>query len=166
MAVAEIIGAAVGILLLVIVAYVIVGGTLAAGETIASAQKDLAQITEARLRTSINLNKTETHLSGQGLNFSVTNTGNEMIADFTHMDILISTGKDSGGYQHLTFNSGSNKCGIDGTWCIYGDIIPDTMHPNQLDPGEKMWIWATFPTGSPVWFQVTTGNGVYAAAYV
>jgi len=160
MAVAEIIGAAVGILLLVIVAYVIVGGTLTAGETIASAQKDLAQISEARLRTSISLNKTETNLSGQGLNFSVMNNGNEMISDFTHMDILIRVSGDSGGYQHLTYNN--NTCGIEGTWCIFGAHVPDTIHPNQLDPGEKMWVWATFTTGSPEWFQITTGNGINA----
>jgi flagellar protein FlaF len=160
MAVAEIIGAAIGIALLVIVAYVIVGGTLSAGETIANAQKDLSQITEARMRTSISLNRSETHLAGQGLNFSVTNTGNEMIGDFTHMDILVSTGAESGGYQYLTYNG--NTCGIDGTWCIYGDLVPDTIHPRQLDPGEKMWVWATFTGGSPVWFQVTTGNGINA----
>ncbi|MFA5347015.1 MAG: hypothetical protein WC294_02675 [Methanoregula sp.] len=160
MAVAEIIGAAVGVLLLIIVAYVIVGGTLSAGETIASAQKDLSSLTEARLRTSIILNKTETNLSGQGLNFSVTNAGNEMIGDFSHMDILIRTGGEPSGYQHLTYNG--NICGTEGTWCMYGDIVPDSVHPRQLDPGEKMWVWATFAGGSPVWFQVTTGNGINA----
>jgi flagellar protein FlaF len=160
MAVAEIIGAAIGIVLLVIVAYVIVGGTLSAGETIANAQKDLSQLTEARMRTSISLNKSETRLAGQGLNFSVTNTGNEIIGDFAHMDVLIRTGTESGGYQYLTYNG--NTCGIEKTWCIYGDIVPDTIHPRQLDPGEKMWIWATFTGGSPVWFQVTTGNGINA----
>jgi flagellar protein FlaF len=160
MAVAEIIGAAVGVLLLIIVAYVIVGGTLSAGETIASAQKDLVQLNEARLRTSIALNKTETNMHGQGLNFSVTNTGNEVIGDFSHMDILIRSGGETGGYQHLTFDN--SRCGTEGTWCIYGDLVPDTIHPNQLDPGEKMWVWATFTGGSPVWFQVTTGNGINA----
>ena len=160
MAVAEIIGAAVGVLLLIIVAYVIVGGTLSAGETIASAQKDLAQLSEARLRTSIILNKTETNLAGQGLNFSVTNSGNEVIGDFSHMDILVCTGGETGGYQHLTFDKGT--CGTEGTWCINGDIVPDTIHPKQLDPGEKMWVWATFTGANPVWFQVTTGNGINA----
>jgi flagellar protein FlaF len=159
MAVAEIIGAAIGIALLVIVAYVIVGGTLSAGETIANAQKDLSQLSEARMRTSITLNKTETYVQGQGLNFSVTNTGNEMISDFNHMDVIIGTGAETGGYQYLPY---SNTCGKDGTWCIYGDFVPDTIHPRQLDPGEKMWIWATFTGGSPVWFQVTTGNGINA----
>jgi flagellar protein FlaF len=160
MAVAEIIGAAIGIALLIIVAYVIVGGTLTAGETIASAQKDLSQLTEARMRTGISLNKSEIRSSGQGLNFSVTNTGNEMIHDFSHMDILVRTSGEPSGFQYLTYDSAS--CGEAGTWCIYGDIIPDTIHPRQLDPGEKMWIWATFTGGSPVWFQVTTGNGINA----
>jgi flagellar protein FlaF len=161
-AVAGIIAAAVGVMLLIVVAYVVVGATLTAAETVSNAQKDLAQITEARLRTSITLNKTETHLEGKGLNFSVTNTGNEMITDFTHMDILIRW--ESIGCQHLTFNSGT--CGTEGTWCIYGNLDPDTIHPNQLDPDEKMWVWATFSRGSPDGFQITTSNGVYASAYV
>jgi flagellar protein FlaF len=92
MAVAEIIGAAVGVLLLIIVAYVVVGSTLTAAETVSFAQKDLTQLSEARLKTSIALNKTEANLSGQGLNFSVVNNGNEIISDFSHMDILLSTG--------------------------------------------------------------------------
>ena len=160
MAVAGIIAAAIGVALLIIVAYVIVGGTLSAGETIANAQKDVSQFTEARMGTSITLNKSEIRTTGQGLNFSVTNTGNEVIGDFTHMDILLQTGAESGGSQYLTYNG--NMCGVEGTWCIYGEIVPDTIHPRQLDPGEKMWVWATFAGGSPVWFQVTTGNGINA----
>ena len=41
MAVAEIIGAAVGVLLLIIVAYIVVGSTLTTAETVSFAQKDL-----------------------------------------------------------------------------------------------------------------------------
>jgi len=159
MAAAEIIGAAVGVLLLIIVAYIVLGSTLTAAETISNAQKNLAQISEERLRTSITVNKTETNLSGQGLNFSVTNTGNEMISDFTHMDVLIRTNGYSGGYQHLTYDT---TCGTEGRWCIYGEIVPDTIHPRQLDPGEKMWVWATFTGVSPEWFQMTTSNGINA----
>lgn len=164
MAVAEIIGAAVGVLLLIIVAYVVVGSTLTAAETVSFAQKDLTQISETRLKTSIALNKSEANLAGQGLNFSVVNNGNEIIRDFSHMDILLSTGAESGGYQHMTYDS--STCGKPGTWCIHGELEPDTIHPRELDPGEKMWIWATFNAGSPVWFQVSTGNGVYATTYI
>lgn len=164
MAVAEIIGAAVGVLLLIVVAYVVVGSTLTAAETVSFAQKDLTQISETRLKTSISLNKSEANLAGQGLNFSVVNNGNEIIRDFSHMDILLSTGAESGGYQHMTYDS--STCGKPGTWCIHGELEPDTIHPRELDPGEKMWIWATFNAGSPVWFQVSTGNGVYATTYI
>jgi flagellar protein FlaF len=164
MAVAELIGAAVGVLLLIIVAYVVVGSTLTAAETVSFAQKDLTQLNEVRLKTSFALNKTEANLSGQGLNFSIVNNGNEIIRDFSHMDIILSTGGESGGYQHLTYDN--STCGTPGTWCINGNLVPDTIHPRELDPGEKMWIWATFNAGSPVWFQVSTGNGVYATAYI
>ena len=164
MAVAEIIGAAVGVLLLIIVAYVVVGSTLTAAETVSFAQKDLTQLSETRLKTSIALNKSEANLAGQGLNFSVVNNGNEIIRDFSHMDILLSTGAESGGYQHMTYDS--STCGKPGTWCIRGELEPDTIHPRELDPGEKMWIWATCNAGSPVWFQVSTGNGVYATTYI
>jgi flagellar protein FlaF len=164
MAVAELIGAAVGVLLLIIVAYVVVGSTLTAAETVSYAQKDLTQLNEVRLRTGITLNKTEAALSGQGLNFSIVNSGSEVINDFSHMDILFSTGGESGGYQHMTYDR--SVCGKPGTWCINGNLVPDTIHPGELDPGEKMWIWATFSAGSPVWFQVSTGNGVYATSYI
>jgi flagellar protein FlaF len=165
MAVAEIIGAAVGIVLLIIVAYIVVGSTLATAETVANAQKDLTLRHEARLQTSFVI--TDRNKSGAVINISITNTGTEVISDFSHMVVLTHTQGDEQGYQELIYDSSS--CGTDGTWCIPGElgIVPDTIHPNELDPGEKMWIMATSPPGSsPDWCQVTTGNGVYAAAYL
>ncbi len=41
MAVAELIGATVGVIILVLVAYVLVGSTLSTAQTVAEAQKDL-----------------------------------------------------------------------------------------------------------------------------
>jgi len=164
MAVAEIIGAAVGVLLLIIVAYVVVGGTLTAAETVSNAQKDLTLQQEARLQTSIEI--TDKDKNGPVINISITNSGTEAIRDFTHMVIFTYTDGDATGYRHLTYENG---CGIEGTWCIPGDlgIVPDTIHPGVLDPGEKMWIMAISPAGTaPDWCQVTTGNGVYASAYL
>ena len=42
-------------ILLVIVAYVVVSGTLFAGETMANTQKDITLLQEARLRTALSL---------------------------------------------------------------------------------------------------------------
>jgi flagellar protein FlaF len=164
MAVAEIIGAAVGVLLLIIVAYVVVGSTLTAAETVSNAQKDLTLQQEARLQTSLEI--TDKEKNGPVINISVTNTGTEAVRDFSHMVIFTHTNGDLSGYRHLTFEG---SCGIEGTWCIPGSpgIVPDIIHPNVLDPGEKMWIMAVSPAGTnPDWCQVTTGNGVYASAYL
>jgi|WetSurMetagenome_2_1015567.scaffolds.fasta_scaffold00605_6 archaeal flagellar protein FlaF len=156
MAVSEIIGAAVGILLLVIVAYIVVGSTLTAAETVATAQKDLSLQNEARLGTSIVLNRSEITNTTSELDFSITNNGDEIISDFSHMDIYTWKNVRGQGYVSNVFGTG---------WTI-DRIDPDFIHPMQLDPGEKMWVRLKFDTDKPVWLQVTTDNGVYASTYV
>jgi len=164
MAVAEIIGAAVGVMLLVVVAYMLVGSVLTSAEIVSTAQKDLTLQNEERVRTSFVI--TDKNKNANVLNISITNTGSEIIGDKTHMDIFTSQIGGSTGYWHLTYHT---LCGVEGTWCIPGDkgIVPDTIHPNQLDPDEKMWIMATSPTGTtPGWCQVVTSNGASDSAYI
>ncbi len=160
MAVAEIVGAAIGVMMLVIVAYMLVGSVLTTAEVVTNAQKDLTLHQETRLGTGIMVNKSrfETNITGQVLNLNVTNTGNVVISDFDHMDVYSWDGTPNG-YRRYAY---SPTCaGTENTWCKI-IIVPDTLHPRQLDPGEKMWIAATFTGTNPVWFQVTTGNGVNA----
>ena len=158
MAAAEIIGAAIGVLLLMVVAYVVVSSTLTAAETVSTAQKDLTLQTEARLRTSISLNRSEISNTTSVLVFSVTNNGNEIISDFDHTDIYTWDGDSSHDYQMYT--NEKSPTGTPGNWSII--IENDAIHPNQLDPGEKMWVTVNYFGAKPTWFQITTGNGVYA----
>jgi flagellar protein FlaF len=165
MAAAEIIGAAIGVLLLMVVAYVVVSSTLTAAETVATAQKDLTLQNEARLSTSISLNRSEifSNITTFVLNFSVTNTGNEIISDFDHTDIYTWDGVLSDDYQKYTYeksSTGTPPTGTRGNWSM--TIEHDVIHPNQLDPGEKMWVTVNYIGTRPTWFQVTTSNGVYA----
>ncbi|MDD1728189.1 MAG: hypothetical protein LUQ50_03855 [Methanospirillum sp.] len=161
MAVAEIIGAAVGVLLLVVVAYVLVGGTLTAAETVATAQKDLTLLNEARLRTSFNISSTEplgTCTTGPCLNFSITNNGNEAITDLPHMDVF--SFDTVNGYIRYTYVKKEDDVGDPKTWTIryFGN---DEIHTGELDPGVTLWIKTNLPSGSaPTSIQVTTGNGV------
>src|SRR5512145_2403951 len=87
MAVSEIIGAAVGVILLVVVAYVVVGSTLYAAETVTNAQKDLTIQQEARMRTAFSVSHAVRNSSTVHAN--ITNTGSEIIGDFKHMDVLV-----------------------------------------------------------------------------
>jgi hypothetical protein len=93
----------------------------------------------------------------------VNNTGNEIIGDFQHMDILVydKTTKD---YSLCTYDKSGS--GLSGTWSIISRGTDD-IHPWLLDPGESYEIIIiTTPTTTPDWFQITTSNGVYASTYV
>jgi len=160
MAVAEILGAAVGVLLLVVVAYMLVGGTLTAGETVVTAQKDITLMQEARLRSSISIYDIE--IAGNDLNLNVTNDGNEMISNLPHMDVF--SFDATNGYIHYVYDS--TNSGTTGTWSVTG-FENDLIHAGQLDPGVNMSIKAVFPAGAtPVSVQVTTGNGVSAISNI
>jgi archaeal flagellar protein FlaF len=160
MAVAEIIGAAIGVLLLVVVAYLLVGGTLSAAETVATAQKDLTLLDEARLRTSITI--TDKEVNGNVLNISVTNTGNEIITDLPHMDVF--SYDTANGYTHYSYDR--TNSGIPETWSVTR-FEHDYIHAKELDPGVKVWIKANLPEGvTPISVQVTTGNGVSAVSRI
>ena len=158
MAVAGIIAAAVGVMLLIVVGYIVVGATITTAETVTNAQKDVTLQNEMRLGTAIVI--TDAVHSSSNITSNITNTGTEIISDFRHMDVIVyDTG--SYNYQVCTYDSGGNP----GTWDIT-NRYQDFIHPSELDPGEKYQIRIATGGSSPSWFQITTSNGVYASAYV
>jgi flagellar protein FlaF len=159
MAVAEIIGAAVGILLLVIVAYLLVGNVLSTSETVANAQKDLTAIDAARLSTEITVSNVNSDPSG-GVNFTVSNNGTQSLYDFNHMDVY--TYGDNG--NTVSYNRyDSYNLRNNGNWSI--TVYPnDFIHPNELDPGTSMRVLVIPPSGgTPTWINFCTDNGVCAS---
>ena len=100
MAVAGIIAAAVGVMLLIVVGYVVVGATITTAETVTNAQKDVTLQNEKRLGTAIAITNPENNSSI--ITSNITNTGTEIISDFNHMDVLVyDTGSDE--YQICIF---------------------------------------------------------------
>ena len=145
MAVAEIIGAAIGVIMLVIVAYILVGSVLTAAEVVSNAQKDLTLLNEARMRTDISIFPSSARILDLNLTFCLNNTGSEVIGDFTHMDVF-------------TTNSNEMTRIEEGAWTII-QFDRDFVHPGMLDPGEAVWINATYDD-KPTTVLVSTGNGV------
>jgi flagellar protein FlaF len=161
MAVAEIIGAAIGVMLLVIVAYMLVGSVLTTAEVVSTAQKDLALQQDARMRTSFTISEKAYINGNDNFTYKISNNGTEIISDFKHMDIIVRQNED---YYIYPYNvTAGNK----GTWYISGHP-GDVIHPMELDPGETFSITVTLSDLllPPEWFQMTTGNGVYASAYI
>lgn len=163
MAVAEIIGAAIGVLLLVIVAYMLVGSVLTTAEIVTTAQKDLTLQDEARMRTYFTIAEKST--PGTNFTYKISNNGKGIISDFKHMDVLV--GDSNGDYYLYPWDDTRETEGTKGTWQILARS-PDVIHPYELDPGETFTIRVTTRDDqiTPVWFQMTTGNGVYASAYL
>lgn len=161
MAGAIIIACAIGILLLVLVGYVLVGSTLASADSIASAQKDMTIEKEAQMNTAILITKAA--FSGTNFRFNLSNTGSVPMGDFNQTDVFISY--NQGTPVRYSFNGyvsgnipgdGSSK-----TWG-YMAINPDTIHPYMLDPGETMLIRIDNAGTSPAVVNVTTPNGITA----
>jgi flagellar protein FlaF len=158
MAVADLIGAAVGVILLVIVAYLLVGSTISTAEIVTNAQKTAVLQEETQLRTDFTISEINRE-DDYTFNCTINNNGTEIISDFKHMDVIVYDGTNN--YQLYTYNPDKDLV-IPGTWKIvsYGNEV---IHSHELDPGESYIIQVTTSGISPHWFQITTGNGVYAS---
>jgi len=163
MAGAIIIACAIGILLLLIVGYVLVGSTLASADSIASAQKDMTIKKEAQMNTAIRI--TNAKFSGTSFRFNLSNTGSVPMGDFNQTDVFISY--NQGTPVRYSFNGyvSGNTPGdnTSRTWG-YMTISPDVVHPYMLDPGETMIIKiGGHNSGSNfAVVNVTTPNGITA----
>lgn len=153
----SLIASAVAIILLVITAYVIIGGTIATAEVVALAQEEQAHTISKAMRTSIDIVDVAVDANASVMYVEVYNAGSEIVAGFDDMDVFVIYDAEP---CYVPEGTGP------GTWSVVG-ITPDAVHPGQLDPEETVNISVAFTGGdAPAWVQITTGNGVYDSAYV
>ncbi|MCK8517517.1 flagellar protein FlaF [Methanoculleus sp. 7T] len=152
MSAGPLVASAVGILILVVTAYVLVGGTLATTEVVVEAQSNLAMNQEARMRTAIEIQNT-TIVDNRTLSVEVKNTGSEPIVDIPLIDVYLHI-EDAPVY--VPYGTGWSK----------ENITPDDIHPGEFDPGETLTLSITHEKdANPAWVQVVTPNGVSCSAY-
>jgi flagellar protein FlaF len=152
MAAASLVATALGIILLLVTGYVLVGGALTSSQVVMEAQKDMTAAQVEMLGTGMEI--TAVSFSSNPIYIQVTNTGNVPINDFEHMDVfLLSSGDVPARISYA--GSGEN------TWQKVL-IYPDLIHPNQWDPGEDLNISVTYTGSTPRAVQITTANGVSA----
>lgn len=156
MSAGPLVASATGIALLIVTAYVLIGGTLSTTEVMAEAQSNLVAYQEARMRTAIEIQ--ETVIDNQTLYVKVKNTGSESIVDFPSIDVYLQV---EGEPVYVPYGTDLNH------WSKVS-IEPDGVHPGQLDPGETLTISITYAVGvtPPTWVQVVTPNGVTGSAYI
>lgn len=163
MASGSLIATAVALILLIITAYVIIGGILSTTEIVSAAQTDKFNHQEVRMRTDIDITGATILQPSGTMYLQVENTGKEIISGFEYCDLhLAFMNQNEPVYYTYTSSSSPGT----GEWTVAG-IAPDSIHKNQLDPGETLNMTVQYPLASiPIWAQVTTPNGVYDSGYL
>jgi flagellar protein FlaF len=159
MAGADVIEAAIGITLLIVVSYVVIGSIMTTAEVVSNTQKDMTLLQQERLGTAIGIpaaNYRPTYvIPGGRMDFQIKNTGNQII-NYTTMEVIVTWG--TGAPVFYTYGNGYS-----GTWHCIG-INPDTIHPKLVDSGEvldgRIYDGMGDPPGQPDAFGVVTSNGI------
>jgi len=170
MAGAIIITSAIGILLLLLVGYVLVGSTLSSADITATAQKDMTLLKEVQMNTNIDVADADIwwHTDHHELFFSVQNTGNDMIKDVSNMGVVIipdspqvPTYYKNGTGSGLTWKSWGFHTEQEG-WSDYQWEYIEVNNIGQWDPGEYLYGFIdNIPsTYEPDIVYVFTANGV------
>ena len=174
MAGADVIGTAICIALLIIVAYVVAGSILTTSGVIFNAQNDMTKSQQRRMDTDIQILDGPPPMfnvqpdSTQNLTFHVKNTGLEIIRNFYSMDVFYVRSTDPPilyKFDATSVDSWGKRCGKENekTWNYYY-IESDDINPSMLDPGEEMVINICNFGSSPNRYMigVITPNGVSA----
>jgi len=173
MAGADVIGAAICITLLVLVAYVVVGSIMTTSGIVINAQDDMTRSQEERLGTSITIAnyhyQYDTWDATYGdlwrIDFRVLNKGNQVIKNINKMDVMVIKGSD----PPLLYKNGLGTFETK-TWRKVrlerdSDRNAEIINPNQWDPGEYMYGQVSInfdPSTTPTQLQVVLANAVEA----
>lgn len=158
MAAASLVASALGIVLILVTAYILVGGTVMTSETVVNAQKDMTALQVKMIGTSMDITDVST---SNPRYITIENTGSEAIRNFEQVDVFLTFSGSAP--QIYRYNTGG---GI-GYW-EKNEIVPDYIHPQQWDPGEVLNISVEYSpeAGTLIGVQVTTGNGASALTAV
>ena len=167
---ASVIGTAISLVLLTVLAYLMIGIVFTTSEAVSSVQTQQVNALEDRLMTSISIVNTSLADCSGGYTLmyaEVENTGKTTLSNFKNWDVIVKVASIS--FQVEPKVCMYNNDSADNRWnCV---IIPDLLSPGQLNPGEVMNMTIRIddydidPTSTRM-LHVTTPNGVSASAYI
>ncbi|KUK69810.1 MAG: Uncharacterized protein XD88_1032, partial [Methanocalculus sp. 52_23] len=143
------IGAIVGVFLLLVVAYLLIGASLITAEVVMTAQRDMTEVQTDRTGTSIAIDGHQISADNTTLYLQVKNEGTTVIENPDQMDLFLATGTGTQTREE---------------WQLI-EITPDLINPGFFDPGELLNMSVTIDT-LPIWMKVATPTGTAASAYL
>jgi len=151
MAFASIISSAIGIILLIITAYVLVAGVLTTTQVAMNAQSDMTAVHMKMLGTSIAVDSTSVENSSPNILYlNLINSGSEPV-DLSTLNVFLEVQNSA----PVLIPKGS----VTSTWSILPDV-------KQWRPTESLNMSVRYSGTYPVIVQITTGNGVSAITKV
>lgn len=151
MAFASIISSAIGIILLIITAYVLVAGVLTTTQVAMTAQSDMTAVHMKMLGTSIAVDSSSVENSSPNILYlNLVNSGSEPV-DLSTLNVFLEVQNSA----PVLISKGS----VTNTWSILPDV-------KQWQPTEILNMSVRYSGTYPVIVQVTTGNGVSAITKV
>lgn len=169
MAAATLVATAFGIIIIIVTAYVLAGGTLLTSEVAINAQKDMTDLQVKMLGTSMAVIPNTSDGSyyttdGSYLYFFIENDGREPIRDFKHIDVFLydsATGFSRYSYEESSTPSSGNWSKHQIKRIIEESYFDENLFINRWDPGEILIIKVNSPV-DPNYLKIVSGNGVTA----
>jgi len=162
-----VIEAAIGITLLLIVSYVVIGSIITAANTVSTAQKDMTLLQEELLGTSITVANYHYDKYGEtryGIDFRVLNNGNQVIRNINKMDVVLYHGSNT---PKLYINGSGTLGEYTWKWIKFESSrdINEKINPNQWDPGEYLYgkIEVDYEPSNVDLLDIILANGVKAS---
>ena len=161
MAAATLVATAFGIIIIIVTAYVLAGGTLLTSEVVINAQKDMTDLQVKMLGTSMRV--ISNYTDDTFFYIQILNDGREPIRDFDYFEVYLPHPTEGWSrYTYIPTGTPSN-----GEWTkennfiriVNGEFVMESVYPKQWDPGEIMNMTIGYP-GIPVYYKIVTSNGV------
>jgi len=171
---ADVIGTAICVGLLIIVAYVVAGSIITTTGMVINAQNDMTVSQQEQMETSITMADCRYFLESTNLwriNFTVLNNGNQVIKYINKTDVMVIGDSNPPIYYDNGVNTKAAAFGAT-TWYYDGYFDKDvyrtseTLNPGQWDPNEYLFgqVWINFDPSTTLstQLQVVLPNGMKA----
>lgn len=161
MGAATVVASAIVFSLVIIIAYIMMGTSLQMIDVVSSAQSEMTESQEERLRSSIEIYNSSIDTLPSRVYVYITNSGSETLKDFKYWDVYIidTISEDPVLCTYTTESSGNNVWNITNIW-------PDYINPGLLDPEENASITIWCQNGPSKWVKITTPTGVSDSWFV
>ncbi|MBU4491244.1 MAG: hypothetical protein KKD69_02155 [Euryarchaeota archaeon] len=153
-----IIATALGLVLIIMTAYIVLGGTYSLSISMAESIKKIHEKKNEQLRTSIRIDSGSK--SGIYVYLNLMNTGSSKIREFQMMDVIVANTSTKNS-SYLKYKNGVLSQEEWNLTILYKDHI----NPGMADPGEGMNLTLR-TTSNPNIVWVATPNGIVASAHL